>query len=229
MVVPGFWNWLGSLQLDERWKQNGFANCTWVMLAVFGRVFKAFEQISSQLKNRYQINKFHIIPAKVTGVYIYIYIYIYIYLCVCVGIVILVSLFLVPLQLILKVKHTTGKNRQGSLEGKKLECSNGVGLAVWIVLPVLPLFQHGEYLLTPTLYPPHWTKKTCAVVAAPTAKKKTRQVCPNTIYKTTHWSFEPPTTWNSNIETKSQKVPFKIVNSNRGNKIWIWGSTACPS
>ena len=146
------------------------------MLAVFGRVFKAFEQISSQLKNRYQINKFHIIPAKVTGVYIYISIYIYI--CVCVGIVILVSLFLVPLQLILKVKHTTGKNRQGSLEGKKLECSNGVGLSVWIVLPVLPLFQHGEYLLTPTLYPPHWTKKTCAVVAAPTAKKKLGRYAP---------------------------------------------------
>ena len=123
------------------------------MLAVFGRVFKAFEQISLQLRNRYQINIFHIIPAEVTGIYIYIY----------AGIIILVSLFLVPLQLIFKVKHTTGKNRQGSLEGKKLECSNGVGLAVWIVLPVLPLFQHGEciymsqleYLLTPTLYPPH--------------------------------------------------------------------------
>ena len=136
------------------------------MLAVFGRVFKAFEQISLQLRNRYQIHIFHIIPAKVTGIYIYA------------GIIILVSLFLVPLQLIFKVKHTTGKNRQGSLEGKKLECSNGVGLAVWIVLPVLPLFQHGEYLLTPTLYPPHWTKKTCAVVAAPTAKKKLGRYAP---------------------------------------------------
>ena len=91
------------------------------------------------------------------------------------------SLFLVPLQLIFKVKHTTGKNRQGSLEGKKLECSNGVGLAVWIVLPVLPLFQHGEctymsqleYLLTP-----NWTKKTCAVVAAPLQKKKLDRYAP---------------------------------------------------
>ena len=142
------------------------------MLAVFGRVFKAFEQISLQLRNRYQIHIFHIIPAKVTGIYIYIYIY--------AGIIILVSLFLVPLQLIFKVKHTTGKNRQGSLEGKKLECSNGVGLAVWIVLPVLPLFQHGEctymsqleYLLTPTLYPPHWTKKHVQLLQRPLQKKK---------------------------------------------------------